>query len=138
MEVTFWIIVDEYSVAQGMNGNKLIILDGGAEESEQGYIDASVSIRVGEHKPEGALIERNGSLTLSVTRWVTDAEYAEIAQRIMTVKAGDGAISVWLNVEGDTVEADDDNVPTVAGTGPLAIGEMDIIYQLGGKSDQEE
>ncbi|KAF0145653.1 MAG: hypothetical protein FD153_227 [Rhodospirillaceae bacterium] len=138
MEVTFWVIVDECSVAQGMNGNKLVILDGSAEESDQGYIDASISIRVGEREAEGALIERNSNLTLSVTRWVTDAEYTEIAQRIMAVKGGNGTVSVWLNVEGDTVEMDEDGMPNVDGTGLLAIGEMDIIYQLGSKGEREE
>ena len=134
----FWVVVDECSVAQGMNGNKLIILDGGAEESEQGYIDTSISIRVGEREQEGAMIERGGALMLSATRWVTDAEYAEIAERVIAVKAGKGAISVWLNVEADTVETDDDGIPSVGGTGPLAIGGMDIIYQLGSREEREE
>ena len=138
MEVTFWVIVDECSVAQGMNGNKLIILDGGAEESEQGYIDTSISIRVGEREPEGAIIERSGTLTLSATRWVTDAEYAEIAERVIAVKAGKGTISVWLNVEADTVKTDEEGIPSVEGTGPLAIGKMDIIYQLGSREEREE
>ncbi len=130
MKATFWIIINECSVAQGINGQKLIILDGSGAEAEQGYIDASVAIRVGAGEPEGALIERNGSLMLSATRWVSDAEYAEIAQRIIAVKAGNGTVSVWLNVESETVEMDGNGTPRVYGISSFSLKEGDIIYQF--------
>ncbi len=130
MEATFWIIINECSVAQGINGHKLIILDGSGAEAEQGYIDASVAIRVGARAPEGALIERNGSLILSATRWVSDAEYTEIAQRIIAVKAGNGTVSVWLNVESDTVEMDGNGIPRVLSASYFTLKEGDIIYQF--------
>ena len=130
MEATFWIIINECSVAQGINGNKLIILDGSGEEAEQGSIDASVAIRVGAREAEGALIEKNGSVMLSATRWVSDAEYTEIAQRIIAVKAGHGTVSVWLNVESDTVEMDENGIPRVHGVSSFSLKEGEIIYQF--------
>ncbi|VBB69043.1 hypothetical protein RIEGSTA812A_PEG_516 [invertebrate metagenome] len=128
MAATFWVVIEECSVAQGINGNKLILLDGSVEAAEQACIDASVAIRVGAHELEGALSEKNGRFMLSATRWVSEAEYTEIAQRVIAVRAGKGHVSVWLDVATDSADIND--ISKFLNTVPFSIISIEIIYQF--------